>query len=349
MEKKNLPIVKIVLGYFLVMALSALTALALRMGLVLSAVVLFAAMSAAFSAVLLLSGKKWAYLLCLPVFEIAFLITGNLFLSLFFLVFALAGTFLSDGLRTGSPRVSVMLQTALSFGGVAVVLAVIAYLTAGHAFSSLIPDVRAWFDAWEAELLATFREPLDAYLSALSGSLPKELAETLTADYLIESAVTALKTVSLALTIVLFSVTAFLSYYLGLLFTRIFGFYPLIPGRKAEFLPSRISAILFLVSYLCQVIASLGASSLFFSYLYVVAINLSLILLPVFLVMGVKGWRIRYRRPTTHGFAVVLLIVCAVTLFLSVSLPFYLLAFLGAWDTLAIYKIQQLSNDSGKE
>lgn len=349
MEQKNAPVVKPILGCFLVMALSALSAFTLRIGLVLFPVVLFAAASAVFAAVLLLSKKKWAYLLCLPVFEIAYLITGSLFLALFFLSFALSGTFLADGLRTGAPRVSVILQIALCFGGVAVVLAFIAYLTAGHKFSSLIPDARAWFDAWKTELIAAFAEPLETYLSALTENLPDDVAETLTADYLIESAVTALKTVCLALAAVFFSVIAFASYYLGLLVCRIFGFYSLLPARKAVFLPSRISAILFLVSYLAQVIASFGASSLFFSYVYVVALNLALILLPVFLVMGVKGWRERYRRPTTHRFAVILLIVCVVSLFLNVSFPFYLLAFLGAWDTLAIYKIQRLSQDSNEE
>lgn len=349
MEKKNPPVVKIILGCFAVMALAALAALSLCAGLVLCTAVLFAAVCASFAGVLLLSGKKWAYLLVLPVFEIAFLITGELFLSLFFLSFALAGAFVSDGLRTGSPRVPVILQTALCFGGVAVVLAFIAYLVSGHALSSLLTDIRGWFDSVEVLLLDTFKEPFDAYLALLADSLPAELAETLTAEYLISTAVTAVKTVSFAIAAVFFTVMALLSYYLGLLVSRIFGFYSLLPGRKAVFLPSRIGATLFLCAYLVQVIGSLGASSPFFGYLYVIGINLSLILLPVFLMMGVKGWRMRYRQPATHGFAVVLLVVCIVTLILDFSLPFYLLSFLGAWDTIAIHRIQRMSNDSNEE
>ena len=194
------------------------------------------------------------------------------------------------------------------------------------------------------------------YLDKLieSANISANLAEQLTSAVIIEALVETVKAMSVAIIVVFVNVCSFIAFYAAVGFAKLFGFYPLLPKKNGIFLPSKASAVIFLVSFFLQMITSMiGAQSGIFYYASLVCMNLTMILLPCFAVMGIKGLVLRYRKRATRKFAVLMTVLCGLFIIFGLAyLAIYLVAFIGTSDTIGIYnfrKFRDMNEGNGGE
>lgn len=310
--------------------------------------------ASAFSSILLLSASKLNYITVIPVALISYFISKNIFFAVFSVTVVIAGTLLAQGLRRDRPRISVIINVALFSGIFAAVLMLVAYLCRGGSFAKLPSDILAFFEGVKTALTENIGAQLDEYLKRIyesAASSGTDVAQIITSESIIDGVVENLKIMSVAIIVVWVNTCAFIAFYAAVGFSKLFGFYDLLPKKNGVFLPSRASAIIFAVSYIFMLISSRFAQNTYFVYcLYLVCLNLSWILLPCFVVMGVKSLVIRYKKRATRKGAVLITALCAVFALtgIGILLAVYLIAFVGAADTMGIYKFLK-SRRSGND
>ena len=338
---KNRNLIKTVALHLAILLLMLLSALNMKIGSALTAFLFTLLAASAFSSVLILNGNKLNYLITVPTFAIAYFISGNMFFAVFSFTAVVAGTIIAYGLRRDLPRIAVIIRISVFAGVFAAVLALISYLCAGGSFQKLPADILGVFEGLKASLTEYFAPYLDRMFEMLYEST--NAIEKMTSAEVIESLVESIKVMSVALVVVAVNVCSFIAFYAALGFAKLFGFYSLLPQKNSIFLPSKASAIILAVSYLLRVIASMaGVQSGFLYYAALVCNNLFMILLPCFVVMGIKGLILRYRKRATRKFAVLITVFCGIFLFVGVmSFALYLVAFLGASDTIGIYNFRK--------
>ena len=337
------------LGVLLLMALGALN---MKIGLAPTAFFFTLLAAAAFSSVLILNGKKLNYLVTVPAFAVAYFISGNIFFAVFSFSVVIAGTLIAFGLRRDPPRIAVIISVSVFAGVFAAALILVSYLCKGGSIRALPADILAIFD----NLKAALTESMGPYLDKLieSANISANLAEQLTSAVIIEALVETVKAMSVAIIVVFVNVCSFIAFYAAVGFAKLFGFYPLLPKKNGIFLPSKASAVIFLVSFFLQMITSMiGAQSGIFYYASLVCMNLTMILLPCFAVMGIKGLVLRYRKRATRKFAVLMTVLCGLFIIFGLAyLAIYLVAFIGTSDTIGIYnfrKFRDMNEGNGGE
>lgn len=337
------------LGVLLLMALGALN---MKIGLAPTAFFFTLLAAAAFSSVLILNGKKLNYLVTVPAFAAAYFISGNIFFAVFSFSVVIAGTLIAYGLRRDHPRIAVIISVSVFAGVFAAALILVSYLCKGGSIRALPADILAIFD----NLKAALTESMGPYLDKLieSANISANLAEQLTSAVIIEALVETVKAMSVAIIVVFVNVCSFIAFYAAVGFAKLFGFYPLLPKKNGIFLPSKASAVIFLVSFFLQMITSMiGAQSGIFYYASLVCMNLTMILLPCFAVMGIKGLVLRYRKRATRKFAVLMTVLCGLFIIFGLAyLAIYLVAFIGTSDTIGIYnfrKFRDMNEGNGGE
>ena len=337
------------LGVLLLMALGALN---MKIGLAPTAFFFTLLAAAAFSSVLILNGKKLNYLVTVPAFAVAYFISGNIFFAVFSFSAVIAGTLIAYGLRRDHPRIAVIISVSVFAGVFAAALILVSYLCKGGSIRALPADILAIFD----NLKAALTESMGPYLDKLieSANISANLAEQLTSAVIIEALVETVKAMSVAIIVVFVNVCSFIAFYAAVGFAKLFGFYPLLPKKNGIFLPSKASAVIFLVSFFLQMITSMiGAQSGIFYYASLVCMNLAMILLPCFAVMGIKGLVLRYRKRATRKFAVLMTVLCGLFIIFGLAyLAIYLVAFIGTSDTIGIYnfrKFRDMNEGNGGE
>ena len=349
-KNRNLPkTAALHLGVLLLMALGALN---MKIGLAPTAFFFTLLAAAAFSSVLILNGKKLNYLVTVPAFAVAYFISGNIFFAVFSFSVVIAGTLIAYGLRRDHPRIAVIISVSVFAGVFAAALILVSYLCKGGSIRALPADILAIFD----NLKAALTESMGPYLDKLieSANISANLAEQLTSAVIIEALVETVKAMSVAIIVVFVNVCSFIAFYAAVGFAKLFGFYPLLPKKNGIFLPSKASAVIFLVSFFLQMITSMiGAQSGIFYYASLVCMNLTMILLPCFAVMGIKGLVLRYRKRATRKFAVLMTVLCGLFIIFGLAyLAIYLVAFIGTSDTIGIYnfrKFRDMNEGNGGE
>lgn len=349
---KNRNLIKTAALHLGVLLLMALGALNMKIGLAPTAFFFTLLAASAFSAVLILNGKKLNYLVTVPVFAAAYFISGNIFFAVFSFSAVIAGTLIAYGLRRDRPRIAVIISVSVFAGVFAAALILISYLCRGGSIKALPSDILAIFDTLKANLTESMGPYLDKLLETTN--INANLTEKLTSAVIIEALVETVKAMSVAIIVVFVNVCSFIALYAAVGFAKLFGFYPLLPKKNGIFLPSKASAVIFSVSFLLRMITSMiGAESGFLYYAALVCMNLTMILLPCFAVMGIKGLAIRYRKRATRKFAVLMMVLCGFFIIFGLAyLALYLAAFIGASDTIGIYnfrKFRDMNEGNGRE
>lgn len=318
-----------------------LGALNMKLGAGVAAFLFILLSASAFSSILLLSTSKLNYLAVIPTALISYFISGDIFFAVFSVAEVIAGTLIAQGLRRDRPRISVIINTSLFSGVFAALLILVAYLCRGGSFAKLPSDILAAFEELKSALTAEYGAKLDEQLKRIYESAASSAAHTITGETIINDLVENIKAMSVAFAVVCVNACSFIAFYAAIGFSKLFGFYGLLPNKNGIFLPSRASAAIFTVSYVIMLISSRHAQNVYFLYcLYLVCGNLSLILLPCFTVMGIKSLIIRYKKRATRRGAVLITALCAIFALTGVGiyLAIYLIAFVGAADTIGIYK-----------
>ncbi len=302
---------------------SVMLAVSTRMGVLHIGFLCIAVASAMFAVQILASKSYWHFAIAAVSVCAAFLI-GGLF-PFFMSAFSIpAGVLLASMIRKKSTKIGVSAALDVLYIALFTVLFLGVYLLQGNELS--VGAVVTYFSQ-------TVDSVKEAALSNIEPEIMEQIAKIneVSVEEFLEMLDVSFEVFKLILPAILISSMGVLAYLTASFFklgTAIAGCELVLPDPKWKTLPSKVSAVVFAVSYIVFSFSTMFSSS--FNVVMVVCISIVIILAPLMLLMGAK-WLMSSRNKT---FIVVLFVV---GLLFMTMLAVMILAFFGAVEIFKLH------------
>lgn len=295
----------------LLLAVTAGAILTARMPDVLTASVCAACTAGVFAFYYLTTFSPVVALTAIPAYAIAFFMTGSAFDAAWSLLFLPVGAMLSLCLLRRTQKTSAVVTAASAIGISAAVLFLIGYMAENGTVApdSLMESFNARFESARAQLLASTEASVQAAIE--QNPLYAQYYTDAYVSSVVNASIDTMKLSMPAVLIIIAEVLGFLAVTIFCGLTKLFRCTKLLP-RGYRIRLSRLSGVIFVVSYLINLFSSGGTAT---TLTQVTAGNLASVLMPGLFLLGLRTLVRRAKNPGRRRSFVVTIVILGLLLF----------------------------------